>query len=62
MCLAQVAAVLVDQLEQLDDSARIDLHAFILIEPDALTGEAKIKRYRTEISMRQLQPCHWLGA
>ena len=44
MRLAQVATVCVNQLEQIDDSAWIDLNALILIEPDALAGEAKIKR------------------
>ena len=62
MRLALVAAVRMDQLEQIDDSAGIDLDAFERVEPDTLAGEAKIKNYRSEISMRQLQPCHRLGA
>ncbi len=36
-------AVFVDQLEQLDDAARRDLHAFKVVEPDALARKAEIE-------------------
>ena len=36
-------AVFVDQLEQFDDAARRDLHAFEIVEPDGLTVEAEIE-------------------
>ena len=36
-------AVFVDQLEQLDDAARCDLHTFKFVEPDALAGVAQVE-------------------
>lgn len=40
---ALVVAMLVDQLEQLDDAAWRDLVALEAVEPDALAGEAKVE-------------------
>ena len=53
-----VVAVLLDQFEQFDDTARGELRAFVFVEPDALAGEANIKRQRGEITPRQNQPRH----
>ena len=50
MLTARVIAVCVDQLEQVDDAPRADQSTFKRIEPDALAGEANIKRQRGKIT------------